>query len=47
MSVTEALRAFSIETVVAYTAAHEPSKAVAHGLETCTNYLAPVTLDVD
>ena len=34
MSVTEALRAFSIETVVAYTAAHEPSKAVAHGLET-------------
>ena len=47
MSVTEALRAFSIETVVAYTAAHEPSKAVAHGLETCSNYLAPVTLDVD
>ena len=45
--VTEALRAFSIETVIAYTAAHEPSKAVAQGLEKCTNYLAPVALDVD
>ena len=45
--VTEALRAFSIEAVIAYTAAHEPSKAVAQGLEKCTNYLAPVALDVD
>ena len=33
MSVAEALRAFSIETVVAYTAKDETAKSVARGLD--------------
>ena len=47
MSVAEALRSFSIETVVAYPAAHSPSKAVATGLDTCTSFLAPVATSND
>jgi hypothetical protein len=42
MSVTEALRAFSVETVVAYPANKKTAKEVAHGLDAHTNFLAPV-----
>ena len=42
MSVTEALRYFSIETVVAYTATDHTSKAVAQGLDAHTALFAPV-----
>ena len=42
MSVAEALRSFSIETVVAYPAADATSKTVAHGLDGCTRFLAPL-----
>ena len=42
MSVTEALRAFSIETVVAYTAKDEASSIVATGLEKETKLFAPL-----
>ena len=40
MSVAEALRAFSIETVVAYSAKDETAKSVARGLDTRTALLA-------
>ena len=43
MSVTEALRAFSVETVVAYTAKDETSRSVAAGLEQHTKLFAPVS----
>ena len=42
MSVTEALRSFSVETVVAYPSSHPPSKAVGMGLDTRTSFLAPI-----
>lgn len=42
MSVCEALRSFSIETVVAYPATHATSKRVATGLDACTRFLAPL-----
>ena len=42
MSVMEALRAFSIETVVAYTAKDEVSAKVATGLEAHTKLFAPL-----
>lgn len=42
MSITEALRVMSIETVVAYPAAHADSRQVAMGLDTCTNFFAPL-----
>ena len=42
MSVAEALRAFSIETVVAYPAADGASERVAKGLDSTTAFLAPV-----
>ena len=40
MSVTEALRAFSVETVVAYPSKDATSKEVAVGLEGVTSFLA-------
>jgi len=43
MSVSEALRAFSIETVVAYSAKSEVSKSVADGLDSRTKLFAPLT----
>jgi glyceraldehyde-3-phosphate dehydrogenase (NADP+) len=42
MSVAEALRSFSIETVVAYPTSHAPSKQVATGLDRVTQFFAPV-----
>lgn len=42
MSVTEALRSFSIETVVAFPAKDAMSKKVAHGLDEHTNLFAAV-----
>jgi len=42
MSVTEALRAFSVEMVIAYPADREVAKEVARGLDTQTSFLAPV-----
>lgn len=42
MSIAEALRSFSIETVVAYPAKSAESKAVAQGLDTRTEFLAPL-----
>ena len=42
MSVAEALRAFSVETVVAYPAKDETAKRVARGLDSTTNMFAPV-----
>ena len=42
MSITEALRVMSIETVVAYPAAHADSRQVAMGFDTCTNFFAPL-----
>ena len=42
MSICEALRAFSVETVVAYPSSSAASKAVAMGLDGCTDFLAPV-----
>ena len=42
MSVAEALRAFSVETVVAYPAKDETARRVAHGLDSTTNMFAPV-----
>jgi len=42
MSITEAIRAFSIETVVAYAAASEPSRQLAAGLDSTTSFLAPL-----
>ena len=42
MSISEALRAFSIETVVAYSAKHEVSGQVAVGLNTETKLFAPL-----
>mmetsp|Transcript_66328 Transcript_66328/g.110214 ORF Transcript_66328/g.110214 Transcript_66328/m.110214 type:complete len:564 (+) Transcript_66328:36-1727(+) len=42
MSVTEALRVFSIETVVAYPAKDETSESVAHELDSYTSFLAPL-----
>ena len=42
MSVTEALRALSVETVVAYPAKDEASAAVARGLDSRSQFLAPV-----
>jgi len=42
MSVADALRAFSIETVLAYTAKDESSRAVASGLDTTSTFLAPL-----
>ena len=42
MTVMEALRAFSIETVVAYTAKDEVSAKVATGLEAHTKLFAPL-----
>ena len=42
MSVAEALRAFSVETVVAYAAKDETSQRVASGLDTRSAFLAPV-----
>jgi len=42
MSINEAIRAFSVETVVAYPSKQEVSKAVAQGLDNCTEMLAPV-----
>merc|ERR1712050_70689 len=42
MSVTEALRAFSIETVVAYPSKDAVAKRVATGLDSQTNLFAPL-----
>jgi hypothetical protein len=42
MSVTEALRAFSTETVVAYSAKDETSAAVAKGLDRTAALLQPL-----
>ena len=42
MSVTEALRGFSIEVVLAYPAASEDSKAVAEGAEAASSFLSVV-----
>ena len=42
MSVSEALRAFSVETVVAYPARDASSKQLAEGLESRTAFLAPI-----
>jgi len=42
MSVTEALRAFSVETVIAYPAKSHIAKKVARDLDLHTNFLAPV-----
>lgn len=42
MSVTEALRSFSIETVVAHSTKDEISKEVAKGLDSNTKFFAMV-----
>ena len=42
MSVAEALRGFSVETVVAYAAASDASAAVARGVERHSAFLAPI-----
>ena len=42
MSVGEALRAFSIETVVAYPAKDETAKQVSTGLDAHTKLFAPL-----
>jgi len=42
MSVTEALRAFSVETVVAYPAKDAASAAVATGLDSRASFFAPL-----
>ena len=42
MSVTEALRAFSVETVVAYPAKDAASAAVAAGLDSRAAFFAPL-----
>ena len=42
MSVTEALRGFSIEVVLAYPASSEDSKAVAEGAEAASSFLSVV-----
>ena len=47
MSVTEALRSFSVETVVAYTASDPASKRITMGLDDCTEYLAPLNVTVE
>jgi glyceraldehyde-3-phosphate dehydrogenase (NADP+) len=42
MSVTEALRAFSVETVVAFPAADGASEAAVRGIEAASKFLAPL-----
>ena len=42
MSITEALRGFSIETVLAYPAKSDASKAVVEGAAATSNWLAPL-----
>jgi len=42
MSVTEALRAFSVETVVAFPEASAATAAAVEGIEAASNFLAPV-----
>ena len=42
MSVSEALRGFSVETVVAYAANNDVSAAVAAGVDAKSNFLAPI-----
>ncbi len=43
MSVSEALKSFSVETVVAFKESNAVSKAVVTGLEASSKFLAPVT----
>ena len=42
MSVSEALRGFSVETVVAYAANNEVSASVAAGVDSKSSFLAPL-----